>query len=231
MEPRHERLELTKRLERRPLLLGAFALVVALGAATGMAYAAGFTATREVLERLAPMWLAVAAGARLLAYVGYTLAHHRVMSACEESDIEVDTAARVVAFGAGATSLKGGFSIDARALRGAGASRPRARAHVAALAMLEYSVLASGAWVGALLLIGAPQAQAQVVWPWVIGVPAGVVTAAAGFALLSRRAPRARALHGRLSSRVRSLLQGTEILAGQRRHPDRAAAALAGMLL
>ncbi len=227
MGAERERLGLTARLERRPLLLGAAALVVALIAATGMAWATGFDATRTALDRFAPVWLAVAVLARLAAYVGYALAHHRVMSACEESGIEAETAARVVAFGAGATSLRGGFSIDSRALRGAGASRGRARAHVAALAMLEYAVLASGAWVCALLLIGARHAQAAVIWPWVIGVPAGTALAAAAYVLL---APRLRA-RGILTSRLRAVLQGGEILAAQGSRPVRALSAIAGMTL
>ena len=195
---------LIARLERRPLLLGLAAMGVALLAATGMAWAAGFTPTRAALDRFAPQWLALAAAARLVAYVGYALAHHRVMSACEESGIEADTAARVVAFGAGATSLRGGFSIDSRALRGAGASRGRARAHVAALAMLEYAVLASGAWVCALLLIGHRHVKGAVVWPWAIGVPAGTALAAAAYVVL---APRLQS-RGTLGKRLRGVLQG-----------------------
>jgi hypothetical protein len=147
------------------------------------------------------------------------------MSASEESGIEPDTAARVVAFGAGATSLKGGFSIDARALRGSGASRPQARAHVAALAMFEYAVLAAGTWIGALLLIGAPNARGAVLWPWVIGVPAGVAVASTAYLALSRHPDRRRA------SRVTSVLQGGEILAEQSHRPLRSLAATAGMLL
>lgn len=219
---------LTRRLEHRPVLLAGLALVVALGAATGMADLAGFAATRAALEGIAPAWLAPALGARVLAYLGYTIAHHRVMSASEESRIEVDTAARVVAFGAGATSLKGGFSIDARALRGAGASAPHARAHVTALAMFEYAVLASAAWVCALLLIGTPGAQGQVVWPWVIGVPAGVALATVGYLALSRRTS---GRGGVRRGRLRSVLEGGEILAAQSRRPARAALATGGMAL
>jgi uncharacterized membrane protein YbhN (UPF0104 family) len=213
------------RLERRPLLMGLAAVAISLAAASVMAGFAGFGATADVLGRVSPIWLAVAIGARLLAYVGYTLAHHRVMSACEESEIEVDTAARVVAFGAGATSLRGGFSIDARALRGAGATRRQARAHVAALAMFEYAVLAAGAWVCAVLLIGARHVQGAVVWPWAIGVPAGVVIATAAYVALSGRVDRRR------STRVRSVIQGGEILAGQSHRPARALVATAGMAL
>ncbi|HXB17025.1 MAG TPA: hypothetical protein VNV44_14920 [Solirubrobacteraceae bacterium] len=216
---------LAARLEGRPLLLSAAAAVIAIGAAAGMSWAAGPHAVHDRLRELVPVWLAVAAGARLLAYVGYAIAHRRVTAACGESELEAQSAARVVAFGAGATSLKGGFSIDLRALRGAGASRGEARAHVAALALLEYAVLALLAWIGAVTLIGAPHAQGQVVWPWVIGVPAGTLVAL----LANRQLRGGRA--GRLRARVRPLLRGADILAEFSRRPAGAAAALAGMLV
>src|SRR3954465_12169701 len=109
------------RLERHPLALSSLALLIALGAATGMAFVAGFPAVVHRLEAIKPGWLAVAAGARLVAYLGYAIAHRRVMAVGVHDQLEVDTAARVVAFGAGATSLRGGFSIDLRALEGSGA--------------------------------------------------------------------------------------------------------------
>ncbi len=219
---------LARRLERRPLLLAAAALVISLAAAVAMADVAGLAQVRAVLERISPVWLAVAAAARVAAYFGYTLGHHRVMGACEDSEIEVDTAARVVAFGAGATSLRGGFSIDARALRGAGASPRRARAHVVALAMFEYAVLAAAAWIAALLLLGGRHGQDTVVWPWVIGVPAGVAVAAGAYLGVSRFLAVRRRKPG---PRLRSLLQGGEILAGQSQRPVRAVTAAAGMAL
>ncbi len=224
MRVKRERLGLTRRLEGRPLLLGCAALVISLAAATAMASVAGFGAARDALERIEPQWLGLAVAARLASYLGYAIAHHHVMSAGEDNELQADTAARVVAFGAGATSLKGGFSIDARALRAAGASVPRARAQVAALAMFEYAVLAAAAWIGALLLIGRPRTQAAVVWPWVIGVPAGVLAASTAFLAASR-------LLRKPGSRLGSLMQAGEILAGQSRQPLRALVAAGGMAL
>ena len=219
---------LLTRLERRPVPLGLTAIVVALGAATAMAAAAGFSRTGTAIEALAPEWLAVALLARVASYAGYTVAHHRVMSASEESEIELGTAARVVAFGAGATSLRGGFSIDARALRGAGVGRRGAAAHVAALAMFEYAVLAAAALAASVTLLGATNARrAAVVWPWVIGVPAGTLIAAALYVRFGERLRSSGALGGR----VRSVVRGAEILAEQARRPWRALTATAGMAL
>lgn len=208
-------------------MLAAVATAVALGAATAMAAVAGFGRTAAALEALSPQWLAIAAGARIVSYAGYTLAHHRVMTAGEDTAIEAGTAARVVAFGAGATSLRGGFSIDARALRGVGASEARASSQVAALAMFEYAVLAAAALVAALTLIGARGARGPVVWPWVAGVPAGTVLAATVYATLGPRLRDSDLLGGR----VRSVIRGGEILAAQYRRPARSLAACAGMAL
>ncbi len=216
----------TERLERHPLMLTAFAATIAAGAAVGMTVAAGPSAVIARIERLDPVWIAVAAGARLASYLGYALAHRRVTAACGRSELEAETAARVVAFGAGATSVKGGFSIDIRALRGAGASLPQARAHVAALALLEYVVLALAGWTCSLLLIGAPGVQAVAVWPWALGVPAGVLLAALAWPRL-----RARTRRGRAGPRVASVVRGAEILAREWRRPLGAVAALAGMAL
>jgi len=214
------------RLERHPLALSAFAALLAVAVAVGMALAAGPAAVITRVEGIKPIWIAVAAGARLASYLGYALAHRRVTADCASSELEAQTAARVVAFGAGATSVKGGFSIDVRALRGAGASPSQARAHVAALALLEYVVLALAGWISALVLIGRPGVQAVAVWPWAIGVPAGVLLAALAWPRL-----RARTRGGRAGARLSSVVRGVEILAREWRHPARAGAAVAGMTL
>jgi uncharacterized membrane protein YbhN (UPF0104 family) len=216
----------TARLERYPLVLTAVAAAISLGATAGMTIAAGPAAVLARVEDLVPVWLAVMVGARLLSYVGYALAHRRVTAARGRQELEAQTAARVVAFGAGATSLKGGFSIDRRALRGAGASDRQARSHVAALALLEYATLALGAWICSLLLLGEPGVQAQAVWPWAIGVPAGVLLAA-----LAAPRLRARVHTGKAGDRLSGVVRGAEILAGQWRRPGRALAALFGMVV
>src|SRR5581483_2528212 len=203
-----------------------FAAAIAVGAASGMAIVAGPAAVIDHLEHIEPVWIAVAAGARLASYLGYGVAHRRVTAACESSQLEAETAARVVAFGAGATSLKGGFSIDVRALHGAGASMKQARAHVAALALLELAVLAFAGWVCSLLLIGEPGVQPVAVWPWAIGAPAGVVVAVLAWPRL-----RARTRSGRAGRRLSSVVRGAEILASESRRPARALAELAGMAL
>lgn len=210
------------KVERHPLLLSAAAALIALGAFAGMSIAAGVPAVRGRIEQLAPIWLAVAVGARLASYVGYGIAHRWVTGACDRSALDADDAMRVAAFGAGATSLKGGFSIDARALRGAGASRREARAHVAALALLEYVVLALAAWCCALLLLGEPGVKGAAVLPWAIGVPAGVAVAIAVWPWLRGRDR---------ESRLRTVVAGAEILGHEWRRPVRATVAVAGMSL
>jgi uncharacterized membrane protein YbhN (UPF0104 family) len=197
---------------------------MSLAASSVTAAFAGLPAVEAAVERLVPGWLVVAAGSRLLAYAGYTLAHHRVMNACESA--EVDETAAVVAFGAGATSLKGGFAVDRRALRGAGASRRQASVHVLALALLEYVVLAPAAWISALVLLGSRGIQGAVTWPWAIGVPAGTMLAA----LLYRRlAGRLRPGVKRPPAIVTRTLEAARVLVRSARSPSRGLPAVAGM--
>lgn len=214
-------------LERRPWLLSAIAVLVSLGAAWVIAALAGLSAVGESVESLSPQWLLVAAGARIVALAGYTLAHHRVMSACSEAELSADSPA-VVAFGAGATSLKGGFAVDRRALRGAGASRRQASVHVLALGLLEYVALAPAAWACALALQGTRGVQALVTWPWLLGVPVGTLAAV----LLYRRlAPRLAPGRRRPPKPVARTLEAARVLLRSSRVPTRGLPALAGMVL
>ncbi len=193
---------LLDRLEHRPLALGLLATALAGGAGLLMASFAGIPATVHALERVKAGWLGVACGVRILSYVGYTLAHHRLVGSYEPGELEAETTAQLVAFGAGATSFRGGYSIDHRALRMMGATAREASVFVIALAMFEYAVLAPAAWVCALLLLGDRHVQGAMSWPWVIGVPAGVCLALAAYVLLPGRVASARRGRRALVSRL-----------------------------
>ncbi len=212
-------------LEHRPWLLSVIAAVVSLGAASVMAALAGLSVVGKALEGVTPGWVAIAAAARIVALGGYTLAHHSVMSACDDGELGAESPA-VVAFGAGATSLKGGFAVDRRALRGAGASRRQANVHVLALGLLEYLALAPAAWACALALQGTRGVQGAVTWPWLVGVPLGTVAAAV---LYRRLVPRLAS--GRRSPPVPAArtLEAARVLLRSARAPSRGLSALLGM--
>jgi hypothetical protein len=214
-------------LEHGAWLLTGLAAVVSLAAAVVMAAFAGPAAVGDTLARLTPGWLALAAAARILAYAGYALAYHHLMNACESAELGSETAA-VVAFGAGATSLKGGFAVDRRALRGAGASRRQASVHVLALGLLEYAVLAPAAWVSAALLLGSHGVHGAITWPWLIGVPAGVAVSALLYRWMSPRLARGRR---RPRATVARTLEAARTLVRTARSPTRGLPEIAGMAM
>ena len=209
---------LLERVEERPVALSCLALAVAGGASAGMAIVAGPNAVREVLEDVAPLWLAVLVAAQVVSYASYTVAHRWAMMVRGRGELTSGTVLRMAAYGAGATSLRGGFSIDRRALRGAGASRRRANVRVLGLGVLEYAVLAPAAWACAVLLLGDPHVQKAVTIPWALGVPLGSIAA---LWLSSSARPGHPSRSGWLRRALDDALGALELLGELLRHPLR----------
>jgi uncharacterized membrane protein YbhN (UPF0104 family) len=174
--------------ERRPLTLSIIALLITALACWLMASFAGYAAVESVLGRFDARWLALVLGARIAAFAGYTLAHASTLTRRRESVIPTTTRMKLVAFGSSATSLGGGFSIDYRAIRRAGATPREAIVRVLSLGALEWATLAPVAWVCALTLLDSPRVQRAVTVPWAIGVPLGGLLAAIAVWRLSPRA-------------------------------------------
>ncbi len=211
-------------VEERPLALSLLALLIATGTCALLAAAAGVHQIERVVERSEPRWLVVIVAARVLAYAGYTAAHRSTVA--DGSRVPLDVTFKMVAFGAAATSLGGGFSVDQRALRGAGASPRQATVKVLNLGALELATLAPAAWVCALTLLGAQHVQAAVTVPWAIGVPVGFALALWG---ASRSSAPKLARRGRAGRMLARSLEAVELLLDQARHPLRNAAAWLGM--
>ena len=170
-----------------------------------MARMAGFHAIGAAMGDVYPEWVALLIGARLAAYAGYAGAHRETLSRRRGPKIPADRNLELVAFGAGATSLGGGFATDRRAMRGAGVSPRQATARVLNLGALEWATLAPAAWISALWLLGSPQVNPAMSVPWVLGVPLGCAAAAFftwRFPLSPRQTGSARAgsAHGRRSA-------------------------------
>jgi uncharacterized membrane protein YbhN (UPF0104 family) len=164
--------------ERRPWLLSCVALIIATGVSLIMARAAGFRAVGGALRKADPFWLAVLVAGRAGGYAGYTLAHRATLGRGDAHRIPGDTSLKLVAYGAAATSLAGGFATDHKAMRGAGASRRQATVRVLSLGSLEWITLAGAAWISALILLDARRVQSAVTIPWAVGVPLGFAIAA-----------------------------------------------------
>jgi uncharacterized membrane protein YbhN (UPF0104 family) len=161
---------------------------LALGAAVGIAWAAGFGNVLRELRHIDPIWLPVAFGMELAAYFGYVVAYREVARLEGGPRLGILRAGAMVAAGFGAFVIRGGFVVDRHALETAGLEPRQARVRVLGLGVLEYAVLAPAATLAAVILLarGATHPSLGFTLPWVIAVPLGFVAAFAALALRPR---------------------------------------------
>jgi uncharacterized membrane protein YbhN (UPF0104 family) len=204
------------------------ALAISTGVSLGMAEVAGLGAVHRVLRNADLLWLALLIGGRVAAYAGYALAHRATLSGGRRGGLAAGESFGLVAYGAAATSLAGGFATDQKAMRGAGVSPREATIRVLSLGALEWITLASAAWICALTLLGDPSVEREVTIPWAVGVPLGFTVAAVAVPRLSSHALAQKGGLGLALSRgvdaLRSLLE-------QRADGQRLAAAALGMVV
>jgi uncharacterized membrane protein YbhN (UPF0104 family) len=167
------------------LLIGVGA-ALAVGAVVGIAWAAGFGRVLDILRDANPIWLPVAFGMELLAYVGYVAAFREIARVGGGPRLGLLRTGAIVAAGFGAFVVRGGFVLDRQALEDAGLEPREARARVIGLGALEYAVLAPAAALAAVILLarGATHPSLGFTLPWIIAVPLGF---AAAFAALAYR--------------------------------------------
>lgn len=176
-------------LDRHPAqhaLLVGIGAVLALGAAVGIAWAAGFVNVTHELRNFDPIWLPVAFGMEVAAYFGYVVAYREVARVEGGPRLGLGRAGAIVAAGFGAFVVRGGFVVDRQALEAAGLNPRQARARVLGLGALEYAVLAPAAALAAVILLarGSTHPSLGFTLPWAIAVPLGF---AAAFAALTLR--------------------------------------------
>lgn len=156
-----------------------FIVLCAVAAYDVGVWVSGMAGHRRVLDTLFavnPVWFAAAFAAQAVAYVAYALALQGTASVDGGPRLGFRHAISVVAAGFGAwfaRSTKGGFELDYRALRGAGARRQEAMARIVGLGMLEYAVLAPAALGAAMWLYFSPDGNryAALTLPWLAVVP------------------------------------------------------------
>jgi uncharacterized membrane protein YbhN (UPF0104 family) len=152
---------------------------LALGAAVGVAWTAGFEQVWRRLLHPHWFWLLVALAGEAFAYVGYTLAYREVARAEQGAELSVRSLAALVATGFGVFVEGGGFALDRAALERAGLTPRDARDRVLGLGALEYAFLAPATAVAALWIVVRGQSVGEsLTLPWLIGVPLGGVLAA-----------------------------------------------------
>src|SRR5213593_753585 len=167
-------------------LLVAIGAALALGAVIGIAWAAGFARVLHELRHFDPIWLPVAFGMELAAYLGYVVAYREVARVEGGPRLGIGRAGAIVAAGFGAFVIRGGFVVDRQALEAAGLEPREARVRVLGLGALEYAVLAPAAALAAVVLLarGSTHPSLGFTLHWAIAVPLGFVAA---FAALARR--------------------------------------------
>jgi uncharacterized membrane protein YbhN (UPF0104 family) len=178
-------------LDRRPLqhlLLIGIGATLAIGALTGVAWAAGFERVLDLGSHFEGMWLPIAFGFEVAAYAGYIIAYREIVRVEGGPAIGLARAGAIVAAGFGVFVIRGGFVVDRVALEQAGIEPRIARVRVLGLGALEYAVLAPAAAVAAMILVarGATHPGLGFTLPWVIAVPLGLAAAVLALAYRDR---------------------------------------------
>lgn len=182
---------------RQRLFFVLLCAVAAYDVGVWVAGLAGHARVLDVLFSVNPVWFAVSFAAQTAAYIAYAFALQGTARVDGGPRLPFRQAIRVVAAGFGAyfaRSVKGGFELDYRALRGAGARRQEALARVVGLGMLEYAVLAPAALGAAMWIYASPHGgnrYAALTLPWLAVVPGF------GIALWLTNEGRRRRLHDR----------------------------------
>ncbi|MFL5959395.1 MAG: lysylphosphatidylglycerol synthase domain-containing protein [Gaiellaceae bacterium] len=208
-------------------MLVTLAALLAVGALSGVAWAAGFSHVSHLLRHPGWGWLVIALLAETAAYVGYTFAYREVVRAEHGPELEVPKAAALVATGFGVFLQGGGFALDREALRRAGLAESEARRRVLGLGALEYAVLAPAAVAAAAVVLarGLPVSSSLTV-PWVVALPVGAV-----LALTAVRFRRQLEGRSRVRRHIGHALRALELVLRIARAPLRHGLAFVGMSL
>ena len=219
-------------LRVRPVVLAAVATGIAAIAVLLIARVTGADAVGRAFSDVDPGWIALIAGAELLAYPADARADRTIASVGGHPRLALPLVARVVVAGFGPFSIGGGFGIDLKVLHALHEDERSARVRVTALGTLEWAVLAPVAWgTSVVLIVTGANILPSLLWPWAIGVPVGFA-----FALWVSSPQRlARFSWLRRGSRRRELiahvLEGVSVLHTLVRHPVAYAGAWVGTTL
>jgi uncharacterized membrane protein YbhN (UPF0104 family) len=178
-------------LERHPLqqlLLIGIGGTLALGALFGVAWVAGFERVLDLGSRFDGVWLPIAFGFEIAAYIGYIIAYREIVRVEGGPAMGLGRAGAIVAAGFGVFVVRGGFVVDRLALEQAGIEPRVARVRVLGLGALEYAVLAPAAAVAAMVVVARGETHPSLGFtlPWVIAVPLGLAAAVLALAYRDR---------------------------------------------
>ncbi len=218
-------------LERDPaqhVLLVLVGAGLSLGALIGVAWAAGFDEVIEEAKNVDAVWLPVALGFEVAAYLGYVVAYREVVRVEGGPSLSMGRAIAIVAAGFGMFVIRGGFVVDRLAMEGAGLPERQARVRVLGLGALEYAVLAPAAAVAAMIVVARGESHPSLGFtlPWVVAVPLGFGAAVIALGYRER-------LHGRRGwrSMLRHALDALHVLRRLAEQPREHAGAFLGTAL
>jgi uncharacterized membrane protein YbhN (UPF0104 family) len=161
-------------LRNRPIAVSAAATAIAAIAVLAIARATGADAVGRAFSHVEPAWIALIAGAELLAYPGYVIAYRSIARVHGHATLALPLVARVVVAGFGPFTIGGGFGIDKQVLHALDEDERSARVRVLALGTLEWAVLAPTTCVVSIVfLVQQANILPSLLWPWAVAVPAG----------------------------------------------------------
>lgn len=163
-------------VHRRPLLIGAAGVVLAVGTAALIGRAAGYARLLDRLRGADVVWLPLLAAGQVIAYLGYIMAYRATARVNGGPRLPFGLTTRIVGASFGAYAVAnalGALGVDYWALRRTGADHHAALTRIIALKTLEWAVLgAAVVVVAALLLAGAGQdIVPEVALAWIAVVP------------------------------------------------------------
>jgi uncharacterized membrane protein YbhN (UPF0104 family) len=188
------------------------AFAIAAAAVVVIAAAFGFAQFGHAFSHLSFGWLALVAGAAVLAILAYVIAYRTLVRYEDGPRLAPSMLLQLVIVGFGAFVPGGGFAMDKRALQQLGDKPPDPTVRVLGLGSVEWAVLAPVAWASAvgLLLAGDSRPMPSLLWPWALVVPIGF---AIGLPLASpERIERISAGEGQWRAALGRVLQGVGIL-------------------
>lgn len=199
------------RLRKWPVATAAVATGIAGIAVILIARVTGADAVGRAFDDVDPAWIALIAGAEVVAYVAYMVAYRSVASVHGHAPLALPLVTRVVVAGFGPFALGGGFGIDKQILHALHEDERSARVRVTALGTLEWAVLAPTTCVVSIIFLAeGANILPSLLWPWAIAVPVGF--AFAFWASSPGRIERLSTIGGKRRDWLAELLEGVGVL-------------------
>jgi uncharacterized membrane protein YbhN (UPF0104 family) len=155
-------------------VVSALATGLAAVAVLAIAHATRADAIGRAFNDVDVGWIALIAGAEILAYPAYVIAYRSLAQVHGHAPLALPMVARVVVAGFGPFSIGGGFGLDRQVLHGLQEDERSARVRVVALGILEWAVLAPTTCVVAIISLAEDaDILPSLLWPWAVAVPVG----------------------------------------------------------